>query len=227
MFNISEFKARMDKYSGPARTNLFVVELSPINIPDVVTTDDLRFFCQSIVIPGINIETMPYKPAGMGYTEYMPMNIQPENMNAIFLLDNEGKILTFFHRWMNSIINNDGNAGSNSSLERHEINYKNEYSTTLTIKHFSAHDTTKYYEYVYNGVYPTEIGSKTMNWGSGDIATISVNFSYNRISYMGVRQNSPEASRMFRGLDSFTIENRNIPQILTQADVNRFTNFTI
>jgi hypothetical protein len=198
MFNISEFKTRLNKHGGPARNSLFVVSFAPINIPDVSFTDDLRFFCQNIVMPGINLELMPYRPTGVGYPEFMPMNATPDQMNAVFMMDSNHKVLSFFHNWINSVVNISGGAGADASgLEQREINYKSDYSTRMTIRHFSTYSQTQYYEGIYDGVFPTQVSSINLSWAEEGMATLPVNFAYNRIQYSGIRNLSFETSRFF------------------------------
>lgn len=239
MFNISEFKSRIDRYGGPARTNLFETMISPTNkrgeiiVPNVISSDDLRFFCQTASIPGINLETMPYKPSGVGYPEYMPMNAVPDNLNAVFMLDSNHRILTFFHRWISSVVNVSGNRGGNfRGLAPKLIEYKDNYSASeLTIRHFSVNNPSSYYECRYEDVYPTQIGNIDLSWAGDGIATVSVNFSYNRMIYSGFFDVPYESSSLFTGSDFSIARNATIAQTIKSfdsrsVDLLSSTNFT-
>jgi len=221
-FNISNFKAVMDKHGGPARTSLFEVLISPQSIsgntivPNVITTDDLRFFCQSVSVPGVNLETTPYRPTGIGFPESMPMNTQPDALNCVFLLDDNHRVLTFFHRWISSVVNVSAARSDNSNgLPMHQIEYKNNYAATaMTIKQYSAHDPTRYYEYIYYGVYPTQVSTIELRWSDKSApATITVNFSYSKIDYAGFRDNSAESSQNFIGSQLSVARGNTIPII--------------
>lgn len=223
MFNINEFKSRMNKYGGLARTSLFVVRFSSRNIPNIIPADDLRFFCQTITMPGINIDTMPYKVSGLGYHEDMPMSSTPDPMNAVFLMDNNHKILSFFHNWINSVVNVSGENGPNTAqLERKEINYKENYVTSMDIDLFSYDNQNSFYRCTYDGVYPTQVSSVNLNWGDTEAAaTLSVNFSYSRMIYSGFKNVSFEESRHFNPIEFSIPYGNNIRQIIQEFDQNK------
>lgn len=221
MFNISEFKSRINKFGGPGRTSLFVVKFAQRGVPsEFISTDDLRFFCQTITVPGINLELMQYRQSGVGYPEFMPMNSIPDNMNAVFLLDSNHRIISFFHNWINSVVNVSGSAGpSNRGLEQKEINYKSDYTTSMEIDMFSYHDTSSFYRCIYDGVFPTQVGSLNLNWNdSNSYATVPVNFSYNRLVYSGFEEIRNENSRFFTGEQTSIVQNLTLQQIVRDFD---------
>jgi hypothetical protein len=202
-FNISDFKAVMDKHGGPARASLFEVEIAGgPQFSNAITRDDLRFFCQSISVPGINIETVPYKPNGIGFPESMPMNTSPDALNCVFLLDSNHSVITFFHRWISSVINVSASRGDGATgLPRHQIEYKSNYTaSSMTVRHYSTSDPFRSYQYVFYGVYPTQVSPVELAWSNKDApATVTVNFSYSKIEYSGFQNISFESSRNFVG----------------------------
>ena len=221
MFNISEFKSRLQRYGGPARTSLFVVSFgSNGNIPGFMSVDDMRFFCQTITMPGVNLELMSYRQGGVGYPEFMPMNSSPENLNGVFMLDSNHRIMSFFHNWINSVVNVSGVSGpSTRGLEQKEINYKSNYTTTMVIDFFSTYDQTRFYRCIYDGVFPTQVGSLTLNWSDNDsIATMPVNFSYNGMRYSGFESISFENSRLFLGAQDSIAQKNVITQLIRDID---------
>jgi hypothetical protein len=222
MFNISEFKARIDRHGGPARTSLFEVAISPTNlrgeliVPGVISTDDLRFFCQTVSMPGINLEVMPYRPNGLGFTESMPMNSSPDQLNAVFMLDSNQRVMTYFHRWISSVVNVSGNRGDNArGLAPKLIEYKDTYAASeLTIRHYSTHNPFQYYECRYEGVFPTQIGALELSWAGDGAATITVNFTYNRMIYSGFTESNVDVSSNFVGTQGSAIRGNNLAQTI-------------
>ena len=196
-FSINEFKTTMDRYGGPARSSMFEVEISPTTIDgtqivpsEIISNRDLRFFCQSVSVPGINFETTVYRPSGIGFPESIPIASAPEALNCVFILDNDHRILTFFHRWMNTVMNVGGARGdTENGLPMHEIEYKNTYAaSSLIVRHYSSTDVFSSYEFEYLGVYPTQVGNIDLSWSNKDaIATATVNFSYSKMAYQGFR----------------------------------------
>jgi hypothetical protein len=217
-FNISNFKAVMDKHGGPARTSLFEVEIAgKQNLQSIISNDDLRFFCQSISVPGINIETTPYKPTGIGFPESMPMNTTPDALNCVFMLDSNHKVITFFHRWISSVVNVSASKGDTTAgLPRHQIEYKSNYmAPSMTVRHYSTSDPFRSYQYVFYGVYPTQVSAIDLAWATKDTpATVTVNFSYSKIEYSGFQNTSFESSRNFVGSEDSVLRGR-IDQIYT------------
>lgn len=223
-FNINQFKSVIEKHGGPAKTNLFEVEISPSNldlepiVPGVITTDDLRFFCQQVSVPGINLETTYYKPNGIGLPESIPVNVTPDSLNCVFLLDNNHRVMTFFHRWINSVMNVGGARGDNQNgLPVNEIEYKRSYAASeLTVRHYSNHDFSRAYEFKYSGVYPTQVSPIDLNWTGGNgIASMTVNFSYSKMIYSGFGSRSFENSANFEGSQSSIANGRDIFQVLS------------
>lgn len=199
MFNISEFKARMNRHGGPALTSLFSVTFGNNgNIPILMSVEDLRFFCSSVSLPGINLELMSYREGGIGYPEFMPMDSTPDALNGVFMMDSNHRILSFFHSWIMGIVNMNASAGPlRNGLEPKEINYKSDYSTTMTIDFYSTYDTSRFYRSVFGGVFPTQVSSLNLSWSDkGTPASLSVNFSYNKVYHEGVIASSAENSRL-------------------------------
>lgn len=221
MFNINEFKSRIQRHGGPAKTSLFVVRFGANgNIPGFISTDDIRFFCQTITMPGINLELMSYRQGGVGYPEFMPMNSNPDSLNGVFMLDSNHRIMSFFHNWINSVVNVSGSFGPSSrGLEQKEINYKSNYTTSMEIDFYSAYDQNRIYRCIYDGVFPTQVGSLTLNWSDNNsIATMPVNFSYSRMRYSGFENVSFEESRLFRGSQDSIAQNSQITQVTRGID---------
>jgi len=192
-FNINDFKSVMNKHGGPAMSSLFEVEISQSSIdgtsiaPNTITTSDLRFFCQSVSVPGVNLETTTYKPSGIGLPESMPMSVTPDALNCVFLLDSNHRVITFFHRWISSVMNVTGSGDTTTGLPVHQIEYKSTYAaSSMTVRHYSTYNPFRSYEFQFSGVYPTQVSPVDLRWSEkGTPATITVNFSYSKMLYSG------------------------------------------
>jgi hypothetical protein len=239
-FNINEFKAKMDQYGGPARTNLFVVSIftNSIDRPtnQFMPDGDLRFFCQTATFPGINLTVTDYKPFTYGLKQSIPTGIEAEPVNCVFMLDSDHKVLSFFHEWMQRIVNYDVSAGNLSSVDNqfpYEINYKKEYTASMEIRFFSSDNPDNFYICTLNDVFPTQIGSLSLSWAENDqVATLPVNFSYSSMRMQAARVGTP-TERLSRGtgyLQQMTsigglgqsIVQRILPTSVQDA-INRFT----
>ena len=174
-FNITDFKSSIQKHGGPARLNLFVVEM---------LNSDLRFFCKSATLPGINVTVQDYYPNGFGIKQSMPVNSTTGDINLVFILDSDHKILSFFHRWMQKVVNYDASNGIFSSVNNQlpfEFGYKDEYAITMNIKYYSS-DMQGYYEYTLYDAFPTQVSPLDVAWDNNDsYATITVNMSFSNM----------------------------------------------
>jgi len=185
-FNINEFKSRLDRYGGPAKTSLFTVELTGPNIQD----NELLFFCKNVTLPGIDVETISYRQNGIDLPQSMPTAINREPLSCIFMLDSEHRVLSFFHTWMQRVVNYSTQGGNFASVDDqlpYELGYKDEYSCRMVIKYYSndaASTETKFYEVVLDGVFPITVQSIDLAWENNDsFATLPVAFTYSRIQY--------------------------------------------
>jgi hypothetical protein len=239
-FNINEFKSVMNKYGGPVRKNLYLVEISALPVAnDGMSVRDLRFFCQSAVIPGLNYSVSDYFPNGFGVRQSIPTVSQPDPFNAVFMLDSDHMVLRFFHQWMQAVINYNYADGPLSQVGNQlpfEIGYKSDYAAKITIKHFSTNSNGEfegYYQYDLFDVFPTQISGVDVAWSDNDsFATATVNFSYSHIAFSGSVKGSP-TERFSRGtgllelINSIGLSAQYISQsslpISIQDSVNSFT----
>jgi hypothetical protein len=189
MFNINEFKSVMNKYGGPAKSNLFIMSLGPglrdSRKSEFMPKSDLKFFCSEVSVPAVNIAVTSYRANAIDIAQSIPTNLSSPQINATFMLDSDHRVISFFHSWMQEIINYDISQGYSSQINGdhmpYEIGYKQDYSCNLFIKHYKTDSTGNVeegYEYTFFDAFPTELGGKTLSWSPSDsIATVTVNFS--------------------------------------------------
>lgn len=236
-FNINEFKSTMNKYGGPARKNLFIVEITngPVG-NDGMPLRDIRFFCQTASIPGLNYSVTDYYPNGFGVKQSIPTAVQLDQFNAVFMLDSDHMVLRFFHQWMQSVINYNYADGPFSQLGNQlpfEVGYKKDFACNIVIKHYSTDDESRYYEYTLYDAFPTQVSGVDVSWADNDsFASATVNFAYSHMSMSGTRAGSP-TERFSRGTGYLDFINRlgssgqlinqgNLPTTIQDA-VNSFT----
>ena len=198
-FNISEFKARIDRLGGLARKNLFIADIvfngrnTNIAVPNF-TQSDLRFFCKSATVPGLNIAVQEHYPNGFGLPHSVPTALQPDQLNLVFMLDSQHKVLNFFHQWMQKVVNYDVSKGMFAEVGGqlpYEIGYKTDYASTIRIAVYST-DSNTYYEFILYDAFPTQISPLDVAWEDKDsYATITVNFAYSGMKVTGAVEGAP------------------------------------
>jgi hypothetical protein len=222
-FTINEFKSTLSQYGGPARKNLFEVNL---NVIDAVTgRPDHIFFCKSVTVPGINVTVADYRPNGFGAMQSVPTAFQADQLNCIFILDSRHMIISFLHRWMQKVVNYDVSAGIFSQVDDQlpfEFGYKDDYVTTMTIKHYST-DYSGYYEYTFEDVFPTQVSGVDLSWEDNDSYSVAtVNLAYSSMKVDGTRVGTP-TDRYARGTGLVDYINRigTSGQVINQGSLPR------
>lgn len=165
------------------------------------TEGDLRFFCKSAVIPGITINTNTFEAVAQ-LPKQFPTTVVNTPFNAIFMVDSDHEVLTFFHKWIQSVLNYDNRDAFAEEGKKlpFEVGYKDEYSKTLQIRHYSTESSIKkFYEVKLYNAFPVSVGDLELAWESNDsYLTLPVTFAYDRVEYSGANTGLP-SSRFSRG----------------------------
>ena len=207
-FRISDFKTTMDKYGGPARLNLFEVRLENKSAEPGVSKDmtrEISFFCTNVNFPGVAVEQGQMTNVAQLPTSF-PLRMTPQPISANFLLDSNHNVLSFFHNWLQRVMNFSTKAGTFGGIDAesdgvgqlpYELGYKDQYACRMTIRHYSVESLgkggdAKYYETVLDNIYPFNVGDMQLAWDSNDqFATLPVQFAYDQIHYSGDRTGVP------------------------------------
>lgn len=204
-FNITEFKSTLGQFGGTAHTGLFEVTIQGRAAnSSQITPRQLTFFCKTMSVPGITINTATYDVTAKLPRE-MPTGIANNPVNGIFLIDSNHEILKFFHSWAQNVVNYStagGELAEVNGMLPFEVAYREDYAATIIIKFYNPHPTgtnNTYYETVLEGAFPTAIGEVDLSWENSDsYATLPVSFSYDKIRFTGEVQGSP-TTRFNRG----------------------------
>jgi len=200
-FNISQFKGQLNQFGGAARANIFEVQvINPPTFGTKVNATNFHFFCQTATVPGIALETQMYMPVA-GRPVQFPTGVVPTSFNSVFLMDSEHQLLTFFHRWIQQVVNYGVGGGKFSSIQSRtggtmlpfEIGYMSDYAADIIIKHYTTDSNeNKYYETKLQNAYPVAIGDIDLAWETNDsYLTLPVSFAYEQIVYAGEELGNP------------------------------------
>lgn len=210
-FNINDFKTAIERRGGLARPNLFTVEFSSPRTDNFVWNNadfgnrDIKFFCQTVTFPGLSVNVFEYRPNNIDVPQSIPISIDKQQLECVFMVDDTFKVLEFFHAWFRQVVNftTNGSAGSafalpgtestNSQQFSYELGYKKDYSQTMQITMYSRSPSTsppfetspgvfrydnKYICRLYD-VYPVHVSSINLEWAANDsYTTLPVAFSY-------------------------------------------------
>jgi hypothetical protein len=213
-FSISKFKSTMDKYGGPAKANLFEVTIAKYKETNsaIDPSTEFSFFCNRVNFPGIGVETSSMTNVAQLPTTF-PLSMSSAPINATFMIDSNHEMLSFFHNWIQRVMNYSTKGGAYGAVEDfedggigmlpYELGYKDEYGCRMSIKHYSTESfgkNDKFYEVVLDNAWPYQVSDMSMDWALNDqFLTIDVTFAYDRIHYSGDRQGNP-SNRIQGGL---------------------------
>lgn len=200
-FNISNFKSTIDKYGGPARNSLYEVTVSKIKEANSALDPqtEFQFFCQRANFPGIKIENATMSAVSQ-LPKSFPLVMSNEPITLTFMVDSDHQILSFFHNWIQRVLNystKDGTFGAvgegTDAQFPYELGYKDDYACRMSVKHYSTESLgEKYYEVVLENIYPYTISDMDLSWAEADtVLTVTVTFAYDRIWYSSDKTGIP------------------------------------
>lgn len=197
-FNITEFSSKINQH-GVAKTNLFSVYITlPPKlsmIENYIPTRDLQFFCRSVDLPKVEVNTTSFYAETIGQSERRVTGINDYDVLPMtFMVDSNYNVVKFFHRWMQAVVNYDVSAGKltelpNSRQMAYEVGYKKDYSATITIETYSGNSPFGgSYKYVLGNAFPINVGNATHAYDQDGIMIIPVGFTYDTLKVDGTTQ---------------------------------------
>jgi hypothetical protein len=200
-FSIRKFKTTLDAYGGPANPSMFRVNIYRSSDASDLGQADMTFLCHATNMPGINLITQQYRPDGIGMAQEMPIGMEAERLDCVFFLDDDHQVLTYFHDWIQKVYNYAGYDGKLKSMPNdfshlpYEIGYRDDYSCTMTMEHFSVDGET--YVYKFSNVFPVDIGSVRLSWADpAGPMDLPVHFSYSAFTVTGASISSTLSERV-------------------------------
>lgn len=205
-FSVSEFRSAVNnsKFDGLAKSNKFYVELdAPFGVIrpylPIIDSREMQFFCDTINLPGKNLNTLDYKKQGYGDTIRVPTSRAPETITTTFFCDSNYQVMKFFQAWLDFIVEGTDAAPSailDGGRQHREIAYKEDY--TVRMKAYTLNDSGDEegtiggifgftnplqpgggMEYTFHNVHPVQLGVVSMGWEQNDtILKIPVEFAY-------------------------------------------------
>jgi hypothetical protein len=199
--NISDFRAIMFDYKGPAKLDRFNLRFPvPPCLGDTVSNDNvplglagrfMEFFCNSADIPGVGLATRNIVRYGYGASEKKPVFPVFNDVWMQFLNDSGSINLSFFQTWLTSICQSqffstiEGSPrpiqafqGQKNNTDVYELTYKEDYAVDAQLRLYDAHDQEKYI-IVMRDFFPVLIPETKLSWDNvNSVFQLVVMFSY-------------------------------------------------
>jgi len=186
-FNIEEFKSVIGS-KGILPTNLFLVTIQSAGLSSIVNDLataqglgssglEMSFFCMKTDLPGLNLTVDTNIIHGTGPLETFPYSMAFTDVELQFLGDARGQILSFFHNWMNNIVDFNANGLNTRSNKFFKVSYKETYVCNIEIVVFDPH-SNQIMRYNLIDAFPIRLGQISMSWEQTSLMNINVSFQY-------------------------------------------------
>lgn len=185
-FSINEALATFNAVGGLTKASKFFVTITPPAGLLDGTVSDLSFLCENAVLPGVALASDEIRMAGYGLVEKRAYAVGFTDVALTFFNDSEGRVLKFFHSWIQSIYNFDARAAGGSvayGLTLDTLAYPNDYYGTVNIMHFNdkggqgEEDAIINYQLI--EAYPIAVGDVQVDWNLSDtLVRVPVVFAY-------------------------------------------------
>ena len=129
--------------------------------------DRLILRCESIAMPGQNIETSPDN-IKIGPTREHAFGVNYGQVTGVFLADNKLSEKKFFEDWQRKIF----------EPGKFSVSYYKDYTGDMTIKQISRNFDNSKYGVKLIGVFPKEVAQLEMATANGEFLRVSVTFAY-------------------------------------------------
>lgn len=180
-FDINEFKSALET-RGVLPTNLFLVSIYPIgyNVSgsmarEQLTTNALSFFCMQTDLPGLDLGVEENIVHGTGPVERFPHTALFGDIALSFIGDAKGNIMSFFHNWLNNIVNFDY---SKNHSNFYRVAYKETYTCTIEILVFNQQSDVILKYQLYEA-FPYKVNQVQLSWAEQNgMMNIGTSFYY-------------------------------------------------
>jgi hypothetical protein len=183
-FSIDEMKSAVNNSGGLAKASRFMAYFRayPKGISDSKQAQNLSFMCESASIPGIAYQTDDIRASGYGNIEKRPYATIYQDVTLNFFCDNDGAVISFMHKWLQSVFNFNKNSSqdstTNNGLGPYTFAYPKDYFGIIELVQYGETEE-KIFSVSLQEAYPINIGEITVDWNSQDTLTkIPVTFTY-------------------------------------------------
>ena len=153
------------KTQGLARTNRFIVEVSPPSSTSSGLNNRVMLLCDSAALPGVSYATTPNR--SYGETRETPYDRLYEAVTLTFYVDKDMVVKKIFDDWIMMIQN---------PINR-SFKFYDSYVKPMTIQVQDLNDKTKY-EVKLHEAYPKSMAAIALSSESKDVMKMSVSFQY-------------------------------------------------
>jgi len=193
-FNVSQFRSatlKEDLLRNNRFEMLFQVPFGMIGLGHNETVRSIRYFCEVINAPGINLVTYEARKWAYGPVEKRPFTTGFNDITATFYEDGTSQNFRFFDQWLRlinySTISKDETNITNGTVNSrqgqspyspYEISYREDYITTATLYIYRV-DGSLGRAIRFRDMFPVGIADAPLNWAdTNSLLRLGVNLHY-------------------------------------------------
>lgn len=208
-FNIEQFRQNVTSHGYIDNNNFEVIvttpqvlynsalnnRVSPMNNNNIARTMAMRI--DQVRMPGINLQTTQVSRYGIGPIQNMPINAQFQEVNFSLLIDEFGELWQYWYNWTNAIF---GFNGTERTLPTYQTEYKNNYSTVVSLLLYNHLGTVVQTINLYEA-FPTSIREVPMAWGDNQLIRLNIQLAYTSYALIpnAVKHSPPAPNRNLNG----------------------------
>ena len=137
----------------------------------------LSYLCNTASLPGITFQGIPVKRQAIGPEEFFPLAPTYEDVQLGFLVDGAGKVLQFFHQWMQNIVNVNPDNPIKGAYPW-EVYYRDNYAIDIDI-YWLNETGDAIIGVTLREAFPISMGSVALSWMDNDsVAQLPITFKY-------------------------------------------------
>ena len=188
--SLNSFSAEI-RTKGVQPLNRFLVEFQPPKNELVATASEPKIIsnttqmilrCAAVSFPGVILmvkdDIVRY---GHGPVDKTVHNALYTDIQCAFILDGDGVVYDFFHRWQRSIAYADSSipmSSTQTGRTPYEVAYKDDYVTTLNVTQFAV-TGQPVMTAIAQKAFPLNVGEQILAWEGGNaISVLPVTFTY-------------------------------------------------
>lgn len=201
-FNVNNLVSSINK-TGVAKTSHFEVQITGAG--DSVLEESMMARVDTVELPGRSLMTAEHKFSNYGPLNKVPYGGQTYGDTTLsIILSEDMREKEYFEIWQNRIVNTGAfETGSGQQdfvggyiQSKFNTRYFDNYFGSVTIRQYGSAGELRSI-YTLNEAYPIIINPISMNWGSDEIAKLSVTFAYRNYRCVFAKQDQPGLGRGF------------------------------
>ena len=180
----SPIKTFFNSFTDVAKPSRFEVTIGPKTYNNI-SSSELILRCETAELPSRTYATAEQK-FGSNPVEKFPYQVQFNDLNLTFIVDDDMLAKYFFDGWLEAVI----------PSSNYNPNYKDSYSATINIRQYKNNDESSYSVDLFEA-YPISVNQLDLDWSAEGHHKLTVVFAYTSWQKTSTYRKSQNINRIF------------------------------